>query len=579
MPRRGRLLRNEGATSPGLVVGFGARDVGGPGPACGDGGGGDKLRGMRRPRPNWPHSRQQRRRQRRDNDDECENDAVDEMDAIEMAPSEEMFRKNVLASVGLDDDEEDDDEDEDYINGNGNMNPGRGRGPPRDRQGKGRRRNEFDAEMVGTGENDSQFSEGEGDEIEEDDFEYESFNRSDEDHWRDAAKRIACKLIWMIIAAVSIAYVLYDDEMLQESEADEDVEPKEMYSYKGYKDARIPDDDIAQYGGGLFGAEVFGIDSNETEDDAKEQPQEEPKYHEPTGIVQVDALWRELDGYTEMAEPYDAQQELPVFWHVPKCGGTTLQDLMMHCIGMVGANEVGATYANKEELKVVQLDNGNRYVNVDMSNPEGITHAKYMGLGQSGLANVVMTSWLDQTAAVFDTDHKGRCFTLLRHPIRRAISMFYYLKDATWEHTYSEVYKDMSIEEYASSQYAEDNWMVRFLTNEMSGAVYERHLALAKEVLESKCLVGLLEEFKLSFKRFNDYFGWNGHDFGGPVKMNNRGTCVTRVMGNPDNTHSHPTFDEGSEVWNLLLNKNRYDLSLYEHAVHLFHNVQGNLVK
>jgi hypothetical protein len=50
-------------------------------------------------------------------------------------------------------------------------------------------------------------------------------------------------------------------------------------------------------------------------------------------------------------------------------------------------------------------------------------------------------------------------------------------------------------------------------------------------------------------------------------------------MGNPDNTHSHPTFDEGSEVWNLLLNKNRYDLSLYEHAVHLFHNVQGDLVK
>jgi hypothetical protein len=37
--------------------------------------------------------------------------------------------------------------------------------------------------------------------------------------------------------------------------------------------------------------------------------------------------------------------------------------------------------------------------------------------------------------------------------------MFYYLRDATWENTYSEIYKNMTIEEYADSQYAEDNWM------------------------------------------------------------------------------------------------------------------------
>ena len=59
------------------------------------------------------------------------------------------------------------------------------------------------------------------------------------------------------------------------------------------------------------------------------------------------------------------------------------------------------------------------------------------------------------------------------------------------------------------SSYAEDNWMVRFLTNEMSGAVYDRHLELAKQVLESKCVVGLLEEFSPSFKRFGQYFDWS----------------------------------------------------------------------
>ena len=266
---------------------------------------------------------------------------------------------------------------------------------------------------------------------------------------------------------------------------------------------------------------------------------------------------------------------------VPKCGGTTLQDLLMHCFGLVGANEIGGAYVkDTPPLNVVKLENGNRYVNVDMSNPTGIAHAKEMGFAQSGLANIVMTSWLDQTAAVFDdNEHKGRCLTLLRHPIKRAVSMFYYLKDATWEHTYSEVYKSMTIEEYAVSEYAEDNWMTRFLTNEMAGGIYEQHLDLAKEVLESKCLVGLMEEFTPSIKRFNQYFGWMNMEFGGSVPMKDRATCVSRVIGHPDNKHPHPEVEEGGDVWNLLMQKNELDVALYEHAVHLFHDVQNKLVE
>ena len=156
--------------------------------------------------------------------------------------------------------------------------------------------------------------------------------------------------------------------------------------------------------------------------------------------------------------------------------------------------------------------------------------------------------------------------------------MFYYLKDATWENTYSEVYKTMTVEEWAASEYAEDNWMVRFLTNKTTGGVYEPDLVLAMQVLESKCLVGIMEEFKPSFKRFSQYFGWGDHDFGGPVKMTDRGNCLIKVMSNPDNAHSHPNFEEGSEVWSLLMEKNEYDLALYEHAVHLFHDVQSKLV-
>jgi hypothetical protein len=134
----------------------------------------------------------------------------------------------------------------------------------------------------------------------------------------------------------------------------------------------------------------------------------------------------------------------------------------------------------------------------------------------------------------------------------------------------------MSIIEYASSQHSEDNWLVRFLNNELSDVLDERHLDTAKEVLASKCLVGLTEEFTLSFERFDEYFGWSETEFGGPTPLHDRGKCVSRIMNNPDNAQSHPIYVEGDEIWNLLMKKNRYDVSLYEHAIHLFNDIQSN---
>lgn len=141
------------------------------------------------------------------------------------------------------------------------------------------------------------------------------------------------------------------------------------------------------------------------------------------------------------------------------------------------------------------------------------------------------------------------------------------------------MFKNMSIKEYATSQHSEENWLIRFLNNEMSGALDYRHLDQAKEVLASKCLVGLTEEFTLSFERFDAYFKWSETEFGGLIPMNDRGACVTQIINNPENARSHPMYGEGDDVWNLLMKKNRLDLKLYDYAIHLFHDVQGNLVK
>lgn len=329
---------------------------------------------------------------------------------IELTSSQERYRNRVLAEVGLDDDDDDgwtDDDGHDY---------------EKDRRLSRQKKQSVLKHKDSTAESED----NEFDEIlhDDNDLRYEPFRHSDGDndntrHADSATKRIMGKLFWIIVAVAAIILIFREDDGESEK-IDEDTEQKKVpYSYNGYKDARIPDDDIAQYGGGVLGGEAFEITSEEKnmmdggeskmQDNESEQSQSIQQHHEPTGVVEIDELWERLDGYSEMSEPYNAQRELPVFWHVPKSGGTTLQDLLMHCVGMVGANEIGAAHSQETgRLEIVHMEDGNRYVNVDMSNPLGIAHAAELGFGSSGLADVVITSWLDQAASVFDSDHKGR---------------------------------------------------------------------------------------------------------------------------------------------------------------------------
>mmetsp|Transcript_24300 Transcript_24300/g.50417 ORF Transcript_24300/g.50417 Transcript_24300/m.50417 type:complete len:595 (-) Transcript_24300:133-1917(-) len=564
----------------------------------------DMLRGARRPlstsnaRYSSNHKRDKKRQYANNTDDyEYSDDDIEEEDAIENEVDHDYnYEDDTIETVELTSIKKEKRRSRDRSKKQKSIANGNGNNRKKTNNNRGRIRGKLDK--------DEEHGDGSIDEDEEllddnDDDEtlLQSFESSPA---HSLASIIFNKLFWLVALILLMFILFYDDEDLGDTTEEDVVTKNEPYSFMGYKDQRIPDDDVAQFGGGaLYDSGVF--DSVEVEDEDGDNGDNDPYeeklqiYHEKTGVYQTDQLWEDLDGYAEMKEPFDQDRDLLVFWHVPKCGGTTLQDLMMHCFGMIAANEIGKEYVNENgPLEVIQLENGNRVVNVDMSNPVGIDHAEELRFGQSDLPNVVLTSWFYKTAEVFKHDgeteneedgnggafRRGRCFTMLRHPIHRAISMFYYLKDATWEHTFSEVYKNMTIEEWAQSQYAEDNWMVRFLTNEMSGTLYDRHFELAKEVLESKCLVGIMDEFQASAERFEKYFNWKKTRFdGGPVKIEDRRVCKERVMSKPDNVHSHPTFEEGGEVWNLLLKKNEFDVQLYEHARFLYFDVQNKLVE
>lgn len=93
------------------------------------------------------------------------------------------------------------------------------------------------------------------------------------------------------------------------------------------------------------------------------------------------------------------------------------------------SSEVGIrnNHQDDTEIAVVFID-GSPFVNTDTTTLAGLKRAKQLNLGQSELADVIVVQHLYEAESLFDDEHRGRLFAMFRHPIDRALSMFYYLQ-------------------------------------------------------------------------------------------------------------------------------------------------------
>lgn len=106
------------------------------------------------------------------------------------------------------------------------------------------------------------------------------------------------------------------------------------------------------------------------------------------------------------------------------------------CMGETLANRIDThvSWQNEEELEAFRpwpYMSKAMYVNVDTTIRPGIDHAKKLGLVQSGLADMIISSDVEYAVSqLFDGSHKGRALGLFRHPVDRLVSKFYYLQTA-----------------------------------------------------------------------------------------------------------------------------------------------------
>mmetsp|Transcript_18061 Transcript_18061/g.25725 ORF Transcript_18061/g.25725 Transcript_18061/m.25725 type:complete len:444 (-) Transcript_18061:119-1450(-) len=274
--------------------------------------------------------------------------------------------------------------------------------------------------------------------------------------------------------------------------------------------------------------------------------------------------------FADVIDTLVKKTDTPLFFHVPRSAGITLQDVLSHCWNLVEASQVGTTHTHDKELKlqVWRHEDGGRYVNIDSTTEEGIQRAMQLNLPQSGLADVVYSSYLHPISAMFSRNYRARVFTLLRHPIHRAASMYFYLQDAVARGDASSELLYPTIEDYAKSPHMENNLVTRLLVYQMEGPLTPEHLLQAKELLKRKVLIGLTSNFAESLERFKYYFGWQQESL--TQDMSRIHECEERLVKSGDNRHDHPSIEEESQAWNLLIAQNIYDMQLYTYAQTLF---------
>jgi len=258
----------------------------------------------------------------------------------------------------------------------------------------------------------------------------------------------------------------------------------------------------------------------------------------------------------------------PVFWQVP-FGGGVIQSFMTGCLNKVLASN--HKLPDDDTIKNIKVNEA-LYVNVDVSDPKGIDSAQKLGLIEFNPDVIVSTHIFSAVAKLLDPLHQGRLFTNLRHPVDRIIAEYHYTV-TTSKYFYV---KAMGFKEFVESSFMDKDWMTRFLIDK-KGKLVEADLDEAKEILRTKCLIGLHDHLELSIHLFEEYFGWYAEE--GNFNKLVHDHCKREIL-NIEETRAMEVYDyvgkvtEEMDEYKKIVELNSYDMRLYWYAFELFKEQQ-----
>jgi hypothetical protein len=197
---------------------------------------------------------------------------------------------------------------------------------------------------------------------------------------------------------------------------------------------------------------------------------------------------------------------------------------------------------------------GGKYLNVDMTTIPGLERARNLQLANSGLVNILYSPLFYPVAEkIFDANNTGRMFTLVRHPVSRAIAVYLTTPNPA----------GISIDQYIHSGQLQNNYLTRVLINKLQGDLVKEDLEIALDTLRRKFIIGLSDRLSDSLERFRHFFGWPDYDA-------TKAGCLDTALSLNDELMNQTISVEGDNLWNAVLLQNYFDAQVYEYAKVLY---------
>ncbi|MDX1780127.1 MAG: sulfotransferase family 2 domain-containing protein [Thalassovita sp.] len=213
-----------------------------------------------------------------------------------------------------------------------------------------------------------------------------------------------------------------------------------------------------------------------------------------------------LNGRARHSLPGTAPKHRSVFFHMPKCGGTSLSEAMQATvpfnqrIGIIDAPSTrrGAAILNfdMDDAFLCHEDLASGQLVFDLRETLFLQHMAWGTMLIQG-----HLPWSEKAAAHFGRDY--RFVTLLRDPVARTVSNFRMTQRSGVTRGSFETYLESDIARRHARAY------LRYLSgrNDISEDEVPDALALAKERLSRFSLIGFLEDIDDFLSRYRDLFG------------------------------------------------------------------------
>jgi hypothetical protein len=251
----------------------------------------------------------------------------------------------------------------------------------------------------------------------------------------------------------------------------------------------------------------------------------------------------------------------PVFWSIPRSGGTTVRDIMGKCRGFVIA---GAWIGFADRLQIVYED-GMKQVTADLSSKETRIKARDQGLKDANPNILLLSSNVFDSSDVFSGSYQAELWAWFRHPVERQISNYFWAKSLPLGHPqYHPSMQMLSLTDWAQTQLHTPNAMLAALLGVPTSPMgwTEMDLTIAKNLIRKKAKIGLLEQKTESIRRF-----LHVHNVGASGARE----CQDRILDYAwSNKGHHDAVGKKTDAYQLLLQSNSLDMKLYDYATYLF---------